>query len=364
MADSNNNGLTTSQLSETIRYGSVDQQPRIQVHVKQRNCMTIFDHSVIAIGLVLATYIGVLSRMYLSYFSRWYGGVQDFPSFWAQLVGTFIMGILLALRQKQAQLLETDFKILYVSLSTGLCGSLTTFSSWNAEASIVILQLNETSLETFQTVDHPAAAGRVLDYCTVLILGIGMPIAAALLGKNITVQCLSLWSSINFKCKCFPTCLKSLSILLIIISYVLATGSIIVSCVLTKNFSLLFSLIFGGFGTLFRWCLSYFDSHCCLNDCIPFGTLLANSFGSLILAGTIVSKAYVTMETTAGVMVHAVLDGIATGFCGSLTTVSTFVSQLFTLRFHIALFYFIVSIAIAQVLFILILGTYSWTKFY
>ena len=357
-----------------VKYGSVplkvdnaDEIVADEEVIKSHQKKTIFSfnvdqaiyHLIIAIGLAIATYVGVASRIYLSNFSKW-DGVQHFPSFWAQIIGTFIIGILVA----HKEVLSKNCKVLYVSLSTGLCGSLTTFSSWNAEASIVLLHLNESSLNTSQTVDNPA--NRIVGSFTILILGVGMPLASVLLGKNIALQWKAMW--LNDISTCYKINIHRLLIgkmwlvlFIITICYVLSTTAIAVSCILTYNFPLLFSLVFGGFGTYIRWRLSYFDN--CSASGFPFGTLLANSIGSILLAGIIVSKTYVVVEATADDMVLAVLIGVATGFCGSLTTVSTFITQLCTLPFHIGLLYSLVSLAISQVLFTLILGTYSWTKF-
>lgn len=348
------------------KYGSVpleiEEQDQIKLSIeetkKDDKLNKMLDHLISTIGLVLATYVGVISRIYLSFFSQW-DGIQHFPSIWAQLVGTFIIGLLIA----QKDILQKNFKIVYISLSTGFCGSLTTFSSWNAEASIVLLHLNETSLSPSQIIDQPT--GRIVGFLTVLILGVGVPLSAALLGRNIGIQLLLLYSSATKRFNIHAiSCLanrKWLILIVVIICYVLVTTAIVASCTMTNNYSLMFSLLFGGFGTYLRWRLSYFDTR--LRSGFPFGTFLANSIGSMILAGTIVSKAYVAMETTAGQLVSAALVGMATGFCGSLTTVSTFVSQLCSLPFRIAALYSIVSLLSAQIIFALVLGIYSWTKF-
>ena len=360
MTDPNNTSGNSSDVTihtDLVTYGSISDEKKTK---KVSRLNQIMDHLVIAIGLAIATYVGVASRVYLSDFSEW-DGIHQFPSLWAQIIGTFIIGILVT----QKEMLLKNCKVLYVSLSTGLCGSLTTFSSLNAEASIVLLHLNESSLNASQTVDNPA--DRIVGSFTVLILGVGMSLASVLLGRNIALQCRAICNrskcyKINIhKFCCHLTSKMWLVLFIITICYVLSTTAIAVSCILTYNFPLLFSLVFGGFGTYIRWCLSYFDN--CSTSGFPFGTLLANSIGSMILAGTIVSKAYVVMETTADDMVLAVLVGVATGFCGSLTTVSTFVIQLCALPFYTAVLYSFVSLAIAQILFTLILGTYSWTKF-
>ena len=72
----------------------------------------------------LATYVGVVTRIGLTLVSQSVG-VEHFPSLYAQIVGTFIMGLLLPF----GDILKKNHATLYASLSTGLCGCITTFSS-------------------------------------------------------------------------------------------------------------------------------------------------------------------------------------------------------------------------------------------
>ena len=101
-----------------------------------------------------------------------------FQTVWAQAIGTVIIGGLVANKEK----IQQSYGVLYISLSTGLCGSLTTFSSRNAEAAEVLLQLNETSLKPTK---HPLYVSHVVAFITVLLLGIGMSVAAFQFGKHL-----------------------------------------------------------------------------------------------------------------------------------------------------------------------------------
>lgn len=316
--------------------------------------LQLVDHIVISLALAIGTYIGVISRVLLSQLSQW-DGLQHFPSIWAQIVGTTLMGFLIG----HKDWMQTNHKVLYTSLTTGLCGSLTTFSSWNAEASMVLLQVNESSLSPLSFANHSEGA---VGFLTVLLLGVGMPIASLVFGRNIAL-CLPKPSQL----KCTSASLKKLTnqkllqLVFTLALYILVTSSIMSGCILTSNYYLLFSLLLGCGGTYIRWNLSLLDGF--LKNGFPFGTFLANSIGSMILAGTLVTMAYVAMETSTSVLVGDVLSGIITGFCGSLTTVSTFASQLVKVPFPLALLYTIVSVGVAQVMFTAILGIYSWTKF-
>jgi fluoride ion exporter CrcB/FEX len=55
------------------------------------------------------------------------------------------------------------------------------------------------------------------------------------------------------------------------------------------------------------------------------------------------------------------LQGVLDGFCGSLSTVSTFVVELRTLRRRDAYVYGVTSWVVGQVLMVLVLGSWIWS---
>ena len=333
------------------RYGSVEQKQDEDMTSKVSKLQNLM----ILLGLCVGTYVGVTTRIYLSFFSDW-DGVLHFPSLWAQVVGTVIIGGLAAHKEK----LQQSYGVLYTSLSTGLCGSLTTFSSWNAEAAKVLLQLNET---TTTPIENPVNASRVVGSLTVLLLGIGMPVSAFLLGKNLALLItVSPSYKLKWQCHLVSLCEKKYFLVLFIYLaiYTIATTIIIALCLHTNNYHVLFSLLFGCTGTYIRWYLSFLDKRA--GKYFPIGTFLANSIGSLILAGTLIAIGYCSVEIGIGKLKMAVLTGIATGFCGSLTTVSTFTSQICSLPFISAVIYTVTSLCVAQVIFTTSFAVYGWIK--
>lgn len=75
--------------------------------------------------LGIASFFGVLIRLGLTYINT-YDGQPVPPLIWAQVVGCAIMGSAVARRDT----LENGYLFLYLGISTGLCGCITTFSSW------------------------------------------------------------------------------------------------------------------------------------------------------------------------------------------------------------------------------------------
>jgi len=110
---------------------------------------------------------------------------------------------------------------------------------------------------------------------------------------------------------------------------------------------LTFATIFGGIGCVLRFLLSKLNPKF---TSFPIGTFAANVSGTIILAVVgVLSKFFVHYSDYTSL---AILYGIGVGFCGCLTTISTFVNELdglskiSTLNFYR---YGILSMLLAQV---------------
>lgn len=116
------------------------------------------------------------------------------------------------------------------------------------------------------------------------------------------------------------------------------------------------ALLFSFPGTLTRYVLSIV-----LNPrlkLLPVGTLVANEFGTSLLA---MFHALQGLNHPVSPGACAILQGLDDGYCGCLTTVSTFASELRALGTRKGLLYGTVSIGLGQILMVLILGSAVWT---
>lgn len=109
----------------------------------------------------------------------------------------------------------------------------------------------------------------------------------------------------------------------------------------TWNF-LMYSAIFGVAGAYLRYRLSLYNP---TFKEFPIGTFTANIFGTYVLAVlTLLSKFVVSYSDH---QTMAVIFGLAYGFCGNLTTISTFVNELNTLPRKAGYAYGLVSTIVA-----------------
>lgn len=115
-----------------------------------------------------------------------------------------------------------------------------------------------------------------------------------------------------------------------------------------------FALLFAPFGTILRFWLAKINRY---DVQLPWGTLSANLIGTAILA------ACTAIQRRPGVtfLSCGVLQGFDDGFCGCLTTVSTFAVELRGLRRLPAYIYTAVSILTCISLVVLIYGSVWWS---
>lgn len=306
---------------------------------------TFLEHVIYFCALSVASYVGVLARYYLADLSQW-NGVPLFPSIYAEVVGTAIMGFTIS----HKKLLDSH-KALYQATATGLCGSITSFSSWNSEAIEVLLQVGRAP---------PDNAERIIGWLTVLLLGVGMPIAALLVGKH--VANLSPWSDSRLTTEEDEVLLhprkryRIAEKVVIVVAWVCSSGLVVYLPLHYRQYDVMFSCVFSFVGTYIRWHLAPLNS---ITPKFKLGTFLVNVLGSWILGGVAVAMS--AYESQLGDVVIGLLKGIGIGFCGCLTTVSTFAVELSTLPLGWSYSYGFSSLLLAHLGLLVIRGTYTWT---
>jgi fluoride ion exporter CrcB/FEX len=125
----------------------------------------------------------------------------------------------------------------------------------------------------------------------------------------------------------------------------------------------LFSLIFAPVGCLARFFISLK-----LNGRIasfPLGTFVVNVGGTMVL-GMAYSLQHVSIDASSlgggSLTACQVLQGIMDGFCGCLTTVSTWALELSDLRRRHAYFYGGLSVAVSICALVVEIGSLQWSR--
>lgn len=113
------------------------------------------------------------------------------------------------------------------------------------------------------------------------------------------------------------------------------------------------ALLFSFPGTLSRYLLSVH-----LNPRLklfPLGTFVANTFGTALL-GTLQVLQSIRAPDTLSPNACSVLKGLADGYCGCLTTVSTFAAEVDALENRKSWLYVAISWLVSQILLAIIIG--------
>jgi len=274
---------------------------------------------------------------------------------------------------------------LFVGLTTGFCGSFTSFSTFSRDMFFALSnQVATPRSHPGDTASQSSYAHRnpgwsVNALLAVIILTVCVNMAALQLGAHIALLADHILHPIPFRL--FRKYLDPIFVFLALgcwIGAVLlaalppdrpggpaAHGRISWSSEAWRG-EVLFALVFAPLGCLLRW---YLSSH--LNGRIPsfpLGTFIANISGVAILAMCYDiqhSKAGATATSAIGGQVGCqVLQGVEDGFCGCLTTVSTWMLELKTLRRRHAYFYGGASVLVALVTVVLLMGSVYWSVGY
>lgn len=357
--------------------------------------------------LVLFSFLGTLARLGLQAITFYPGAPVVFSELWANFGGSLIMGFLsedrmlfkeewgiptydqklaksrLASYDEENGRCVSDQAIdlqaakkehaatkktipLYIGLATGFCGCFTSFSSFIRDAFLALSNDLPTPLS------HPADYGNPISstvsrsggysfmaVLAVIILTVTLCMSGLFIGAHIAIALEPYTPSLPFK-----VCRKVLDPVAVVVAWGCWLGAIFLAIFPPDRHDAppeiwrgraVFALVFAPLG-----CLGRFYASIYLNSKIvsfPLGTFVVNMFGTAVL-GMSYDLQHVPLG---GVVGCQVLQGIEDGFCGCLTTVSTWVSELSSLRRRNAYRYGAASVIVALCLLIVIMGSMQWT---
>ncbi|CAA7259822.1 unnamed protein product [Cyclocybe aegerita] len=320
----------------TRRAESIDIPPGAEEGIRPSKIYKSLSFPIIAV-LMPASVFGVLARLGINALMD-FNGSSVFSLVYAQAVGCLFMGFGLRLKEPIGQF----YAPLYTAITTGFCGSLTTFSSWQLDvfnAWINAGQFDRGGLQDF------------LDGVGVSTVTLSLSLASLAFGYNIASVIAPFIGRPQFAPRVFRYGFSLVSVLVYaatFLTYFLLPES--------YRHQATAALLFSFPGTLTRYLLSI-----ALNQRIkafPLGTLAANTLGTALLA------AFHVIQSTSNPHSQnacSLLQGLIDGYCGCLTTVSTFAAEIRDLAGKKACRYALLSWVLGQAMMVLIFGSAIWT---
>lgn len=354
-----------------------------RVHLQQRLTVQLFIHSWLAFFSIL----GTLARLGVQWLTLYKNAPITTNVLWANFGGSLVLGFLQEDRalfakergrvlvspsrsdleydegsqRKHQEARETEAAAkkgipLYIGLAVGFCGSFTSYSSFMRD---MFLGLSNDLAGLGQRVAPRNAGWSVASVLGVMITEIAVSMSGLALGAHIAVALLPLLLRVPKMNS--ARVVNPLGVFLGICSWL---GAIFLAVWPSHNVwrgEVVFALVFGPFGAILRYWLSIKLNR--KTRSFPLGTFLANMLGTAILAISYdLQHVHLGSGIVGGnVLGCEILAGISDGFCGCLTTVSTWVAELRSLRKHHAYVYGFVSVGIGFSLMVVIVGTVRWT---
>lgn len=253
---------------------------------------------------------------------------------------------------KKAHLTTKKTIPLYIGLATGFCGSFTSFSTFIRD--VFLAMSNEIVAPGFGTTAQSRNGGySFMAMVAVVITTVGLSLSGLIMGAHLAIATERFIPSIPY-----AVARKVLDPLFVLLGWGCWLGAVLMSIFPPHNAwrgQITFALVFAPLGCLARFYLALY-----LNGRIaafPVGTFAANVIGTAVL-GMAWDIAHIQ---SGGVIGCQVLQGVEDGFCGCLTTVSTWVAELNSLRRRHAYIYGATSVLVSFAVMVLIMGGLKWT---
>ncbi|CAN8096714.1 unnamed protein product [Discula destructiva] len=338
--------------------------------------------------LIFFSFLGTLARLGLQALTD-YPGAPVFPSVWFNFGGSLVMGFLaedrmlfrnewgtphydrqirkakhdadgadsdtalvdLAAAKKAHQATKKTIP-LYIGLATGFCGSFTSFSSFVRDVFLALS--NDLPQPGSKTTARRDGGYSFMAVLAVIIITVAASLSGLFVGAHIAIASEPFTPSLPYQVN-----RKIVDRLGVFLGWGCWLGAVLLSALPPQDYwrgDATFALVLAPLGTLARFYASLW-----LNGrkaSFPLGTFVVNVFGTAVLG-----MAWDLQRAPLGGVVGCqVLQGIEDGFCGCLTTVSTWVAELSSLRRKHAWIYGGMSVLVSLGLMVVIMGGLRWTQ--
>ncbi|KAF9075747.1 CrcB-like protein-domain-containing protein [Rhodocollybia butyracea] len=282
--------------------------------------------------LIPASIFGLLARLGIEALTT-YNDQSIFSLAYVQGLGCFVMGFGLEMKEPMSKL----YPPLYTALTTGFCGSLTTFSSWQLD--VFSSWLNSEDV-------HRSGLQDFIDGLGKSVFTLVISTTSLLFGGYIARIIHPYLPTIKPPTKKVRYAISAVSILF----YVAALLSYFLLPTPYRHQATA-ALLFAFPGALTRYLLSTVLNPMMIG--FPLGTFVANFTGTALLAAF-----HVIQSTNKPISPNmcSLIQGLSDGYSGCLTTISTFVAEIRALHRWEQLRYVLMSWGGGQLLMLTIIG--------
>ncbi|CAG7945996.1 unnamed protein product [Penicillium nalgiovense] len=343
--------------------------------------------------LIFFSLLGTLARLGLQELTFYTGAPIVTGVLWANVGGSLVMGFLSedqnlfreewgqkSAKEPAPDAVEIEPKIknkkhlavkktipLYIGLTTGFCGCFTSFSSFMRDVFLALANaLPDPSLPTGSHITSRNGGYSFMALVAVIILTVSLSLSALIVGAHLALALTRVTPTVPFA---FTR--RVVDRVVVVLAWGCWLGAVFLAIWPPDRHNgpdvwrgrAVFALVFAPLGCLFRF---YVSLH--LNSRIPtfpLGTFAANIFGTIIegLCYDLQHVRGLGAVVPAALTGCQVLQGVMDGFCGSTTTISTWVAELKGLahRRHSYL-YGSASVLVALGFLVVIMGSLLWTR--
>ncbi|KAH8722430.1 CrcB-like protein-domain-containing protein [Phaeosphaeriaceae sp. PMI808] len=347
--------------------------------------------------LIFFAICGTLARLGLQALNFYPGAPVIFSELWANVAGTLIIGFFAEDRRFfRAEWGDYGEKLpepshlpiedgerdkarhrkvkktipLYIGIATGFCGSFTSFSSFVRDIFLALANGLRSPISHAYPTNTPVPSTSstaskngghsFMAICAVIIVTIGTCYSALKVGAHLALLLDPITPTLPFR-----VCRRIIDPVMVLLGWGMWLCAIILAIFPPLDAwrgQALFACVFAPVGCLSRYYMSVF-----LNPVLPsfpLGTFAVNIFGTAVL-GMAYDLQRVPLRFS-GVVGGSLLgcqalQGIMDGFCGALTTVSTWILEMDTLKNKHAYVYATTSVAVGLGLLTAIMGSAKWT---
>lgn len=335
--------------------------------------------------LIFFSFLGTLARLGLQALTFYTGAPVVTGVLWANVSGSLVMGFLsedknLFREEWGDPKAETDADTaarnhkavkktipLYIGLTTGFCGCCTSFSSFIRDVFLALANaLPDPSLPSGTAIASRNGGYSFMALVSVILLTVSLSLSALIFGAHLALALARYTPAAPF-----AFMRRVCDRLVVVLAWGCWLGAVFLAIWPPDRHGgpdvwrgrAVFALVFAPLGCLLRFYLSLY-----LNGrmaAFPLGTFTTNIFGTII-EGVCYDLQHVSglgAVIPAALTGCQVLQGVMDGFCGSATTISTWVAELNGLsRRRHAYVYGVTSVIVALGFLIVIMGSLLWTS--